>query len=126
MTNENESYNGWANYQTWKVALNIDNEESTYNESRDLIRYNRVKNGDDLKAWFCEIAQTQEQGFYRLCDSWSESELNEVDFDEIYNNYAQEFEEEENEADNEADIKNQLENEMENQKEKMGLKGGED
>jgi len=29
------SYNGWSNYETWNVALWIDNEEGSYNERMD-------------------------------------------------------------------------------------------
>lgn len=36
--NENKGYNGWNNYETWNVALWIDNEESTYREARDMVR----------------------------------------------------------------------------------------
>ena len=31
------SYNGWANYPTWCVALWLDNDEGTYNAVRDDI-----------------------------------------------------------------------------------------
>lgn len=93
MENENE-YNGWGNYQTWKVALNIDNDEGLYNESRRLIRVMRIRNGDDLKSWFCEIAQG-ENGVYRVFDEWNESEINDVDFDEIFTAFNSEIEEDE-------------------------------
>lgn len=29
-------YNGWANYETWAVALWIDNEEGTHEQRRDM------------------------------------------------------------------------------------------
>jgi hypothetical protein len=94
MEQENESYNGWGNYQTWKVALNIDNDENLYNESREEIRRFRIRKGEDLKAWFCDIAKT-ENGVYRVFDEWNESELNEVDFDEIFTAFNSEIEEDE-------------------------------
>jgi len=33
-----ETYNGWKNYETWGVHLWLTNEESTYNQCRDLAR----------------------------------------------------------------------------------------
>ena len=29
-------YNGWRNYETWNVALWLDNDEGTYNDVREL------------------------------------------------------------------------------------------
>jgi hypothetical protein len=51
MTDE-KGYNGWKNYETWAVALWIDNEQSSYNYARELLSC-----GDDyevveaLKDW---------------------------------------------------------------------------
>lgn len=30
-----ETYNGWTNYETWGVALLLDNDEGTYREARE-------------------------------------------------------------------------------------------
>lgn len=35
---ENTRYNGWTNYETWSVALIIDNDEGLYDERRELVR----------------------------------------------------------------------------------------
>lgn len=35
---EPKGYQGWSNYETWAVALWIDNEEPTYNEWRERAR----------------------------------------------------------------------------------------
>jgi len=92
---QDEKYNGWGNYQTWKVALNIDNTETLYNESRRLIQSMQVRNGEDLKAWFKEVAFATYLGkdiLYKVFDCWTTSELNEVDFDEIFTAFNSEIE----------------------------------
>lgn len=33
------SYNGWTNYETWNVALWIDNEQGSYNHWREQARH---------------------------------------------------------------------------------------
>src|SRR5437870_5436518 len=68
------TYNGWSNYETWAVALWIDNDQGTYNEARrmareaaeeaaesadDLMAVPRTADGilaDRLKEWITECA----------------------------------------------------------------------
>ena len=39
---EDQTYNGWTNYETWNVALHIGNDEFLYNEARKCSDYKRV------------------------------------------------------------------------------------
>lgn len=57
---EDHTYNGWSTYETWAMALWIDNEEWSYTSAR-VLRDNarigaddhlaRVRLADELKNW---------------------------------------------------------------------------
>ena len=36
--NANSGYQGWKNYETWAVALWLDNEEGSYNTARQIVK----------------------------------------------------------------------------------------
>jgi hypothetical protein len=38
MTKEDKTYNGWTNYETWNVALWIDNDQSSYTYWREIAK----------------------------------------------------------------------------------------
>jgi hypothetical protein len=42
-----EDYNGWKNYETWNVALYLDNDEGTYLAVREYVR-DTLNSTDDL------------------------------------------------------------------------------
>jgi hypothetical protein len=41
MSEKDTTYNGWANYETWAVALWIDNEEGTQRQALSMARVAR-------------------------------------------------------------------------------------
>ena len=47
MTEDEKGYNGWKNYETWLVALWIDNEQSSYSYARELR--DSVKNNEHAR-----------------------------------------------------------------------------
>ena len=47
-----EEYNGYSNYQTWNVALWLDNEQGSYYHLRDLAEYEMEnRSTEDLPIW---------------------------------------------------------------------------
>lgn len=42
MIPERADYNGWANYETWNVALWIQNDMTTYNMARGYLSYDAL------------------------------------------------------------------------------------
>ena len=49
---ENEKYNGWTNYETWNVALHIDNDESSQNYWQETAQeiYDRCFDNADASS----------------------------------------------------------------------------
>jgi hypothetical protein len=39
MTDKNQRYNGWKNYETWNVALWIGNDQGLYESAKELGTY---------------------------------------------------------------------------------------
>jgi hypothetical protein len=104
-TAETKGYNGWANYETWAVALWIDNEEATYLERRGMAEESweeaeaddhftrsqraRIDFADDLKEW---IAAGQPELEASLWSDLLSAALSEVDWLEIADNWLSEME----------------------------------
>jgi len=94
------AYNGWINYETWNVALWLDNEQGSYDECRDMARnardvYDLAKR---LEAFVEEFKP--DLGASMFSDLLSAA-LNEVDWQEIAEHYwtdTHEDEEEESDA----------------------------
>lgn len=85
-------YNGYANYETWNVALWLDNDEGTYKEVSRMARWGRLT----------------ENALYDFCmEIWpggktpDDARLKDVDWEELVTGYNQEFgpEEEDEEED---------------------------
>ena len=104
-----EGYNGWKNYETWAVALWIDNDEGTYHYRREMTeearigapRASQVVEGvwtaeqaarfnlaDALKEWVTDALMPELEA--SLASDLLGAALSEVDWDEIAENYLSE------------------------------------
>ena len=88
------SYNGWKNYETWNVALWIDNEEGSYEERRNMAQCARSvgEYAQKLKEWVEEMAP--DLGASMFADLLGAA-LSEVDWHEIAEAWYAEAHEEE-------------------------------
>jgi predicted N-acyltransferase len=94
---DNSEYNGYKNFDTWLAALNIDNEQPLYEETRRMIKEGDIKNRDDLEEWFKDMFFVEKYNIYNICDSWTERDLENIDFGELFKTWKQELEENEGE-----------------------------
>lgn len=88
---KDRSYNGWSNYETWCVALWIDNEESMQSEAHEMgeraIDPHRL--ADALKNWIEEMQP--DLGASMWADMLGAA-MSEVDWREIAEHYMPEEE----------------------------------
>jgi hypothetical protein len=73
-TIEDTTYNGWTNYETWNVALWIENDEGLYNLARGY-RHHGYKS---LSHMLIELTPTTPDGV-----KWDDVNLNLVELDEM-------------------------------------------
>ena len=68
-----EEYNGWTNYETWLLALNVDNDQSLYNFTRDLIKQTKSMDvwdaAGELKQQLEDITYDEKCDTYKICDN---------------------------------------------------------
>tara|TARA_A100001037_G_scaffold228381_1_gene206435 strand:- start:12 stop:257 length:246 start_codon:yes stop_codon:yes gene_type:complete len=67
-----ETYNGWANYETWNVALWIGNDEGLYNMARRCVDYKQF--ASNVSEF---ITQTSDGV------SWNDPQLDHEELDEM-------------------------------------------
>jgi len=86
---EHKEYNGWYNYETWLLALNVNNDHGLYDARREMVKEGTEKNmsvqeiADILKDWLEELSHIDEHGIYKLSDSWTYRDWSEINWDEI-------------------------------------------
>jgi len=100
MTTENKKYNGWTNYETWLLNLNLQNDSGLYDMVRDYYMHNfeqddeiTYNDGDDLKVYLEDMFHVEEYNIYHIFDSWTVRDWNEINFKEVLEGFKPEAEE---------------------------------
>lgn len=80
-----EKYNGWTNYETWLMNLNLTNEESLYNEIHDMAKEEKddYQLAENLKNFIEENFSIEEHDIIKLCDVWTYRDFQEINWYEI-------------------------------------------
>ena len=89
----NKSYNGWTNYETWLVALHIDNDQTLYNQALNLHHKNSFDYSQNLELWFEELIEWADGFKNTLVADLIRSALMEVNWMEIAKHYQETFQE---------------------------------
>ena len=89
-----ETYNGWTNYETWLLALNVDNDQGLYNIARDLIKQTKSMDvydaAKELKGHLEDITYDEKCDTYKICDNWTQRDWHEINFNEIVKSWREE------------------------------------
>jgi len=83
-----EKYNGWTNYETWLMNLNITNDEGIYNEVMEIAKHapehsDAYDLGEQLKTFVEETFYKEECEVYKICDVWTERDFQQINWQEI-------------------------------------------
>lgn len=68
-----KGYNGWSNYETWNVALWIQNDESLYDFAKDCTSY------DDLIAGLYDCGSKETPDGVK----WNSTKVNHIEINEM-------------------------------------------
>lgn len=100
-------YNGWTNYETWNLKLNLDNDYGTYKMMNqfidDYIRAHHYEGistmndsdiyhlADSIKDYLESLFYVEEFNIYKIVDSWDTRSWFDIDFIEIARAYLEEY-----------------------------------
>jgi hypothetical protein len=96
------THNGYTNYETWSVALIIDNDQGLQDECRALVKKHPGEVRKVLKDWvensyYDLLDKAGEEGFALLLRQLATSGLQEVDWYDIARHFQNEGESEKEE-----------------------------
>lgn len=88
-----ESYNGYTNYETWLMSLNLDNEQPLNEMVMELANKQNLGNyekAQSLKEQIEELFYIEEHGIIKICDAWTLRDFQEIDWIDIIESHIEE------------------------------------
>ena len=93
---ESKTYNGWENYETWCVALWINNDEYSQSMALDIVkRYGDTRQAEEALRDFVESSSPNLHG--TMYGDLLTAALQEIDYRELVSTFAEDIEEEDTE-----------------------------
>ncbi|MCW4015461.1 MAG: hypothetical protein NWF06_03745 [Candidatus Bathyarchaeota archaeon] len=85
-------YNGYSNYETWLMSLNLDNDQYLNERVMEIANgcgdtYDKAQ---ELKEFIESEFYVEEYGIYKISDIWTERDFQEIDFAEIIESHLDE------------------------------------
>jgi len=95
MGNE-EPYNGWTNYETWLLVVNLDNEENLHNNVKEWFMsldkpFDIYKVANIFREWLEENFWVEDHNIFKICDTWTYRDWQEINWFEVSRSYLSEF-----------------------------------
>lgn len=78
-------YNGYSNYETWLISLNLDNDQFLNSELMRIANSSKdtYDKAGELKDWIESEFSNDELGIIKVCDTWTNRDFQEIDWSEI-------------------------------------------
>ena len=78
-------YNGYSNFETWLMSLNLDNDQYLNERLMEIANGSgdTYDKAETLKDWIEDEFFNDEFGVYKICDTWTNRDFQEIDWCEI-------------------------------------------
>jgi len=83
---KDSEYNGYSNFETWLMSLNLDNDQYLNDRVLSLANSGRgyiYDKAEELKDWIESEFYNDEFGIIKICDTWTNRDFQEIDWSEI-------------------------------------------
>lgn len=87
LCNYEETYNGYSNYETWLLCLNIDNDQGLYNSINETVETNKSEDdyelGEIIRKNLEELCWVDTYNIYKISDTWTTRDWHDINWREV-------------------------------------------